>query len=137
MAPECDKKPIRFGLKDIIVLVCLLTGFILTYIAGHTNIPQGKTVVVTVSGKEYTSVPLTTGVALTINIDINGSTTNVLHVEDGTAYITDANCPDKLCEKTGKISRVNESIVCLPNKVVVTIKGDETEDKEIDAVSGK
>jgi hypothetical protein len=37
----------------------------------------------------------------------------------------DADCPDKLCEKTGKISKNGETIVCLPHRVVVEIQGGE------------
>ena len=37
----------------------------------------------------------------------------------------DANCPDKLCVKQGKISKDGETITCLPNKVTVTVYGED------------
>ena len=138
-AEKTENKPDktrRFGIRDVLFLTCILSGLLCVYFAQKKAPAQGKNVVVTVAGEEYINVPLVTGTALTINIDRDGTTTNVLHVENGTAYITDADCPDKVCEKTGKISRVNESIVCLPNKVVVTITGDDTGDF-VDAVSGR
>lgn len=53
---------------------------------------------------------------------LNGGT-NVLVIEDGTARIERASCPDALCVHQGKISRVGERIVCLPNKLTVEVIG--------------
>ena len=50
---------------------------------------------------------------------------NTVVIENGTVYMKDADCPDKLCEKTGKISKNGETIVCLPHRVVVEIQGGE------------
>ena len=44
-----------------------------------------------------------------------------------------ADCPDKLCVHQKAVSRDGESIICLPNKVVVSIEGGE--DREMDAVA--
>ncbi len=55
------------------------------------------------------------------SIDING--TNMLVIEDGEAFMTEADCPDKLCINQGKIGSKGGSIICLPNKVVVETKG--------------
>jgi Uncharacterized protein conserved in bacteria len=48
---------------------------------------------------------------------------NVVKVEDGKAEIIDADCRDKICAKHKAISLKNESIICLPHKVVVEIEG--------------
>ncbi|MCR5835116.1 MAG: NusG domain II-containing protein [Lachnospiraceae bacterium] len=52
---------------------------------------------------------------------IIGSGENILVIEGGEAYIKEANCPDKLCVKQGRIKRVGQSLICLPNKVVVEV----------------
>ena len=44
-----------------------------------------------------------------------------LEVRDGRVRMVDSACPDKLCVKTGWISSPGESIVCLPNRVVIEI----------------
>ena len=49
------------------------------------------------------------------------STGNKLIIKDEKVYIDDADCPDKLCIKQGSIDKANESIICLPNKLVVRI----------------
>lgn len=52
-------------------------------------------------------------------------------VSNGTVRVVDADCPDKICMKRGEISRAGESIVCLPNRVVVVISGK----GEVEAIS--
>ncbi len=45
----------------------------------------------------------------------------ILVIQDGHAHIKDATCPDKLCEMQGKINKTGETIVCLPNRIVITV----------------
>ena len=45
-------------------------------------------------------------------------------IENGKVYVKDAICSDKICEHTGKIDKVNQSIVCLPGNVVIVIEGE-------------
>lgn len=65
-------------------------------------------------------------------IEINGGT-NLLQIKNGTVDMLEADCPDKLCVNQKAISKNGESIICLPNKVVVTIESDEN--SEFDAVA--
>ena len=62
---------------------------------------------------------------------LNGGT-NTIIIENGKVYMAEADCPDKLCINQGKISKANQCITCLPNKITVTVK---SEDKEVDLVS--
>ncbi len=53
---------------------------------------------------------------------------NVLVIEDGYAYMKEASCSDHLCVNQGKISKVGETIICLPNELFITvISGDESD----------
>jgi len=70
-----------------------------------------------------------------IEIQISGSYgTNRLLIADGKASITDADCPDLICVHHIPISHVGERIVCLPNRVVVSI-GAKENSTSLDAVS--
>ena len=51
----------------------------------------------------------------------NESQLNRLIIKDGKAYIETATCPDGICVNHRPIFRDGESIVCLPNKVVVSV----------------
>lgn len=55
-----------------------------------------------------------------------------LVIERDGAYIEHADCPTQDCVRTGKITRAGESIVCLPNRVIVTLEGGAA----FDAVTG-
>ncbi len=59
--------------------------------------------------------------------------TNILTVEKGVAYMSYSSCPDHICENTGKVKFVGQTIVCLPNLITITIVG-ESEDS-VDFVS--
>lgn len=50
---------------------------------------------------------------------------NEIIIENGSVFMKDANCPDKLCIKQGTISKNGESIICLPHKLVVKISSEE------------
>ena len=50
-------------------------------------------------------------------------------VKDGKIRITKVSCPDKICEKTGFIGSSGQSIICVPNKITVSVVGsDESAD---------
>ena len=81
----------------------------------------GGEVVVQVNGTEWGRYALKDDCRVVIPGIENGS--NVLMISNGTAWMVQASCPDKLCVKSGKIQSQGETIVCLPNRVVVTIEG--------------
>lgn len=54
-------------------------------------------------------------------VSINGNS-NVLEIKNGRADMTEADCPDLLCVHQKPVSADGESIICLPNKVVVEVE---------------
>lgn len=67
----------------------------------------------------------------TIKVDTK-SGYNIIEIKEGKAFMSDADCPDKICINSGKINQPGRSIVCLPHKVYVIIKGEQED--EIDAI---
>ncbi len=51
-----------------------------------------------------------------------GDGSNRLCIENGEVYMSHADCPDKVCVKTGRIKYTGQSIICLPNKVTLTVR---------------
>ena len=47
-----------------------------------------------------------------------------VHIKKGEVWVTDSDCLDGTCEHTGRISTAGQSIVCLPNNVVIKINGE-------------
>ncbi len=75
-------------------------------------------------------------VSLEINnkIDIEGERGRVIiEVKEGRVRVIESTCFQKICVNTGWINKPDQNIVCLPNKVLVTIEGKRS--PEIDAVS--
>ena len=70
-----------------------------------------------------------------ITYDIDEFGNNTLIIKDGYAWINTANCPDKLCVNCGKISKSGESIICLPNKVVIRIESNIPNEEDLDAIA--
>lgn len=47
---------------------------------------------------------------------------NIILIQDGYVMMKEADCPDKTCKQQGKINMQGQSIVCLPNKMIVTVE---------------
>lgn len=48
---------------------------------------------------------------------------NKLVIENDSVRMLEADCPDQVCVHTGPISKPGQTIVCLPNRVVIEITG--------------
>lgn len=59
----------------------------------------------------------------------DGEPENVLVISAGAVFMESASCPDKRCVRQGTKSRIGETIVCLPHRLVITvISADEAEE---------
>ena len=115
--------------NDVILIAGLLLaalaafGGISWYLAADT---QKAEAVVEVDGQEKGRYPLYQDTS--VEIQLEDGSYNLLEIKDGRADITEASCPDKICVDHRPVSRRGESLVCLPNKVVVEIEnGQEAE----------
>lgn len=50
-----------------------------------------------------------------------------IEISEMGALFKHSSCPDKLCEKNGMLSKNTQTACCVPNTVVVVIKGDRSE----------
>jgi hypothetical protein len=79
------------------------------------------------------------GVVHEIPLDTDGLTeittalgTNTVEVADGQIRVVDATCGNKDCVHQGAINRPGQTIVCLPNRLVIRIEGADDEDNDPD-----
>ena len=105
--------------NDIILIaaVILIAAIALTVLV-LLNSEKSK-VKIYLGGELYGEYPLDTDRTVEI-ISENGR--NLLVIEGGKAKITEASCPDLVCVKHRAISSGIDQIICLPNKVVVTVE---------------
>lgn len=116
----------RFGKNDwlfvgglLVICVFVLIGFRLW------NSREGSQVTITRDGVIYKVCSLSENQSVDIT-DENGMVTNTLLIQNGKAKMIEADCRDQLCVHQKAISIQNENIVCLPNRVVVTVTKEES-----------
>ena len=117
--------------NDLILAGIILVIAISALIVLNLNKKEGNTVTVKVDGKVYKEFSLNEDITYEIE-GVNGGT-NLMVIKDGYADIIDASCPDKDCVDQKHINKDGETIVCLPNKVVLEIHSDNESD--IDAIA--
>lgn len=61
---------------------------------------------------------------------------NDLVIQNGRAWIEEADCPDGLCVKSGAIDRGGQSLICLPHRVVIEIVAQSGTSDSVDYVIG-
>ena len=115
--------------NDVILIVCLLIAGGLLALAVFLKTDPGAVVLVKVDGRTEAVFPLNENAGFDIAGADGGH--NRLVIENGEARIDEADCPDGLCRRMGKISKNGQSIICLPHKVVVEISG-ETAASDVD-----
>ncbi len=47
---------------------------------------------------------------------------NRMRIQGGTAFMIEADCPDKLCVRQKPIAKEGESLICLPHRLVVSVQ---------------
>jgi hypothetical protein len=112
------KRKIR---NDIILVLCLLLIAVIGLAYLYLFRDKGDTVKVTVDGNQIGIYSLNENMTKDIITGEKGENLNRLIIKDGKAYMETATCPDGICVNHNPIFRDGESIVCLPNGVVVTI----------------
>ena len=112
-----------------LILGCLLAALVLCGLWLLLR-QTGASVVVEQDGRETARYALSED--RTVRIEGAGGY-NLLVIEGGEAWLSEADCPNRLCVKTGKIRYAGQSIVCLPHKLAVRIAGGAS---ALDAVTG-
>lgn len=101
----------------VVFLVFTILAICLTFIKPDENVA-----VISVNGKEYETVSLDVDRDFIVNTEYGE---NKIEIKGGNIRVLSADCPDKLCIRHGKLHSKYDSIVCLPNKLVIEYKTDE------------
>lgn len=119
-AAEAFKSLFKAG--DLLLLVVLLIAVALSvWVATR---PDGSEARVYVDGELRCVLPLSKdGETQLADVGM------VITVADGKVSVKESNCPEQLCVHSAPISGKGGMIVCLPNRVVITVGG------EVDAIT--
>lgn len=119
--PTCGiekAKRIRDGILIAALLLCGAVGIL----SWQMLKADGALVEISVDGVTVVSYPLSEDRRVELITGREGEGKNILLIHDGKAEILDANCPDGICVDHHPVSREGETIVCLPNRMIVTVR---------------
>ncbi|MCL2415477.1 MAG: NusG domain II-containing protein [Defluviitaleaceae bacterium] len=103
----------------IFFVVCALALIIFFFIANP--VAQGGSIAITVDGSEYAVLDLNNNNGRVFEI-ITANGHNEIIIENNSARMQSASCPDRLCLHQAPITRSFMTIVCLPNRVVIEMR---------------
>ena len=108
---------------DVLVALIILAAAVCSLLA--LSKPQGDelTALVMVDGEVVWSHSLERPTG-PIRYEVEGEYSLTLEVSPKGVRVVEASCPGEDCRRTGIISKAGQQIVCLPNRMVVTISGD-------------
>lgn len=116
-----------FKKMDIIIIVVLIISsfiphFIYSSVGSKNN--KGLYATIKVDGNVHNTIDLPTTSEEKFIIQTENGTNTIL-VNNNEINIVHADCKDELCVKQGSISKIGKTLICLPNKLIIEIKGDE------------
>ena len=114
--------------NDIIFIALLLLAAAVGLIYLFLFRDEGTVVNVTVDGKPYGTYSLSDNISHDIITGKASENFNSFVIKDGQVFMKEASCPDGICVNHRPIFRDGESIVCLPNRVVITVVGEDDTD---------
>ncbi|WP_300382559.1 NusG domain II-containing protein [Clostridium sp.] len=112
-------------LDFVIICILMILSFLPEVILGAT---AGKSynntyAEVTVSGKMYKTIALSEHVGEDILEVKTDDGINIIKIKDNKIGIIEADCPDNVCMNPEYIENAGQSLVCLPHKLMIEIKG--------------
>ena len=116
-----------FKKMDIVIIVVLIiSSFIPHFIYSSVESKNNKNLYATikVDGEIHNIIYLPTTSKERFIIQTENGTNTIL-VNNNEVNIVYADCKDELCIKQGSISKIGKTLICLPNKLIIEIKGDE------------
>lgn len=106
----------------LLLVILIMIGFLIQkFFFGKS----GTRAIIEQNGETIAELDLSKNTELVLN-DGNGGS-NTITVSNGQISVTDANCPDLVCVRTGAISQTGEVIACLPHKLIITISSVQTD----------
>jgi len=114
----------RKGDRIVILILLFITLFVAgQYMYSHLNKVLKKEVVIRSDGKLIKRIALNDATKMTFTVKSNEGFL-IVQINNERVRVIKSTCRDKLCMKQGWIDKPGESIVCLPNRISITIQGE-------------
>ena len=115
---------------DILLLMVLILLTVASVFAFRLTKSQGTDIWISVDGRPVGFYPLNEDRTIKVKGPIG---ITVVRIHNGQAAIIEAPCPHKLCQKMGPIPSHGDVMICIPNRIIVEIKGGKG--RETDAIT--
>ncbi len=122
--PSPELRPNRY---DVLVAALVLALAALVAVLFYGNLTGSGlagsspvTATVTHRGEVVATLPLTKDTELTVGEEYRLT----VIVENGAVRVAESDCPTADCVRTGAVSRPGQSIVCLPEQVIIRLSGE-------------
>lgn len=104
---------------DIILVAVLLAFALIVSLPTLLSKDDRLTAVITENGETIRTINDLSN-AEDETIEINGA---VIIVKDGEIGFTENDCEDKICVKSGMLSKKGDTAACVPKRIVITVSG--------------
>ncbi len=101
---------------DILIFLSIIALIVISFIAVFVLRPDSADTVII---KQNNKIVYEDKLYKDKTVSLEG---NKIKIEDGSVYMEEAFCANKICVRSRAIGKAGESIVCLPNKVIIEIK---------------
>ncbi len=112
---------------DKILFLTLVTLSLSGMLVVSDVVPRGSEIVIENNNRPVYRLPLSENKSVVVE----GVT---IEIHDGKVRVKESDCPFKLCVKQGWVDR--GSIICLPNRVVITVEDSKKQHNHVDAITG-
>ena len=110
----------RFSFADVLVMlsVLLIASLLLFGLFRSSGNDSSDLRLVIRTQSEVLSYPLSSDRTIPV---ASGGYTLTVEIRDGRARVRETDCPDKICQRTGWISRKGETVICAPAAARLTV----------------
>jgi hypothetical protein len=112
---------VRLTIGDRVLMAISAIMILLSYVLVSTAGDRGTIVLIEVNGGVVHKALLAETQTIQVQ-GVHGSLT--VEIQEGKVSVRAAECPNRICVRTGWRSRAGEVIVCVPNKTLIRILGE-------------
>lgn len=134
-SPPSPTRHHRWLYPAIATLICVLVVGVYSgwrYVSAEPEPVVGQYARVMVSGREVAYLPLTKAQEYEVPLTTGHL---VVRIEEGSARVVEADCPDQLCIHTGRVHRPGQAVVCVPNRVSIEVVREDNTEQDVDAMT--
>ncbi|MBN1352496.1 NusG domain II-containing protein [candidate division KSB1 bacterium] len=108
------------GDKILIAGIAAISVFSMLLMSAFST--PGSFVVIDAAGNQHYRYRLAENRTITCEGPVGKS---VIQIQDGAVSVQTSDCPQKICVKSGAIQKCGQLIVCVPNKIIIKIEGED------------